>query len=137
MTSASASTAPSSHGLNAGVKALVDGLGRGLSGMIRWEQHTPERSGTLGTLRGARNAVAGAVAHPVGGFLDFLTAASRSWSERPSIASHRHPAECEACLASWPLRPSDVSLVKYYQCCQVAPSDTILFWSQPSIEQKI
>lgn len=122
--------APSSNGLSAGVKALVDGLGRGLSGMIRWEQHTPERSGTLDTLRGARNAVAGAVTHPVGGFLDFLTAASRTWTERPGIASQRHPADCQACLIFWPLRGSpDTSPAKYYQTCQAPPLDAILFWS--------
>eukprot|EP00438_Fugacium_kawagutii_P033512 Skav222487 [mRNA] locus=scaffold1835:10567:23212:+ [translate_table: standard] len=93
------------------------------------EQHTPERTGTFGALRGARNAVAGAVAHPVGGFLDFLTAASRGWTEQPSIASQR-PADSQACLVFWPLRGSpDSSPAKYYQCCQAPPLDAILFWS--------
>eukprot|EP00913_Durusdinium_trenchii_P030465 g28536.t1 len=127
----------SSNGLSVGVKALLDGLGRGLSGMVRWEQHTPlpERSGTLGALRGlghmksTLNAVAGAVAHPVGGFLDFLTAASRTWSDQDT-ASQGHPADCQACLGFWPIRPSpDVSPAKYYQCCQAPSLDAILFWS--------
>eukprot|EP00930_Biecheleria_cincta_P096822 TRINITY_DN88602_c0_g1_i1.p1 TRINITY_DN88602_c0_g1~~TRINITY_DN88602_c0_g1_i1.p1 ORF type:complete len:854 (-),score=117.43 TRINITY_DN88602_c0_g1_i1:254-2557(-) len=123
-------------GLKAGARALLDGVGRGLVGVVRWEDHTPERLGTLGALRGARNAIAGAVAHPVGGVLDFVTAATRGWavSDEDVDSTGRHPNDCQACLGLWPLRPSpDVSPVKFYlQCSQglsTGKVPAVLFWS--------
>eukprot|EP00931_Biecheleriopsis_adriatica_P049869 TRINITY_DN28854_c0_g1_i1.p1 TRINITY_DN28854_c0_g1~~TRINITY_DN28854_c0_g1_i1.p1 ORF type:complete len:4156 (-),score=835.37 TRINITY_DN28854_c0_g1_i1:47-12514(-) len=136
-TSNSPLTATGEAGLAAGARALLDGVGRGLVGVVRWEQHTPapDRLGALGTLRGARNAVAGAVAHPVGGLLDFVTAATRGLAEERVNSPGRHPADCKACLGAWPMRPSlDVSPVKFQlQCCQASPAlgqiPAVLFWS--------
>ncbi|CAK0893347.1 unnamed protein product [Prorocentrum cordatum] len=117
-----ASSAPADAGLAAGMRALVDGLSRGLGGVVRWEQHTPERAGALGLLRGARNAVAGAVAHPVGGMLDLLTATARGWSTREASVAPAggHPAACAACLGHWKVRlEPDVSPLKFHlHCCQ-------------------
>lgn len=129
----------SESGLAAGAKALLEGVGRGLVGVIRWEQHTPamQRSGALGTLRGARNAMTGAVTHPVGGLLDFVTATARGWAghESSSTAPGVPHASCADCLGLWPLRPSpEISPLKFHlQCCQGLPPPgavpAMLFWS--------
>lgn len=124
-------------GLGAGVRALADGVGKGLTGVVRWEQHTPQRQGAMGHLQGVRNAVVGAVAHPVGGVLDFVTTSTKGWSTQDdaSCPSGPHPASCAACLGrSAPRLDPDVSPLKFHlQCCQGLPPQSctpaVVFWS--------
>lgn len=129
-------------GLTAGLRAFAGGVGRGLSGVVDWEQHTPNREGFFGRLRGARNAATGIVAHPVGGVLDLVTTTARGWMPSETSAATLMASgdfantDAQATQAGrWLLRREpDVSPLKFYlQCCQGLPppgtSPALLFWS--------
>eukprot|EP00929_Paragymnodinium_shiwhaense_P077342 TRINITY_DN39826_c0_g1_i1.p1 TRINITY_DN39826_c0_g1~~TRINITY_DN39826_c0_g1_i1.p1 ORF type:complete len:2427 (-),score=400.99 TRINITY_DN39826_c0_g1_i1:450-7001(-) len=124
-------------GLAVGVRQLLAGVGRGLTGVVRWDQHTPERRGVLGQLAGVKNAVRGVVMEPVGGLLDFVSSTARGLTcaelslgpgvdvERGASVLRRRPS----------LRPvPTVSPMKFYvQCCKGLPPldcfPSLLFWS--------
>jgi len=133
----SSTAAPGEGGLAVGARALLDGVGRGIVGVIKWDQHTPEREGPIGHLRGVRNAMTGVVAHPVGGILDFVTATTRGWSARETtvLPVGSHSTSCLTCHESWDLSPApEVSPLKFHlQCCQSLPRlkaiPAVLFWS--------